>query len=163
MVCPAPRTSCKPHLWSLKHTTSYSQTRTLLCQTLWRIYPSQAKYISVHTLLIVPAYTNYTGCHKPRNDSSCPYMLLETDYNSSMHENLKQNDCYHSKTRSKHKMVPTNACLTHWHTVCKFSAKFNNLPSTEQAAITQPKQDFFFHFSSFLTVYLLFKCRSVAS
>ena len=39
----------------------------------------------------------------------------------------------------------------------------NNLPSTEQAAKTQPKQDlFFFHFSSFLTVYMLFKCRFVA-
>ena len=39
----------------------------------------------------------------------------------------------------------------------------NTLPSTEQAVKTQPKQDiFFFHFSSFLTVYLLFKCRFVA-
>ena len=26
---------------------------------------------------------------------------------------------------------------------------------------TKPKQVFFFHFSSFLTVYLLFKCRFV--
>ena len=31
-----------------------------------------------------------------------------------------------------------------------------NLPSTEQAVKTKPKQVFFFHFSSFLTVYLLF-------
>ena len=38
----------------------------------------------------------------------------------------------------------------------------NNLPSTEQAVKTQTKQVFFFHFSSFLAVYLLFKCRFVA-
>ena len=39
----------------------------------------------------------------------------------------------------------------------------NNLPSPEQAAKTQPKQDvFFFHLSLFLTVFLLFKCRFVA-
>ena len=40
-----------------------------------------------------------------------------------------------------------------------------NLPrSTGQATKTQPKQDTFSlsHFSSFLTIYLLFKCRSVA-
>ena len=40
----------------------------------------------------------------------------------------------------------------------------NNLPSTEEAAKPQPKQDKSFfppHFSSFLTVYLLFKCRFV--
>ena len=37
----------------------------------------------------------------------------------------------------------------------------NNLPSTEQTTKTQPKQVFsvFFHCSSFLTVYLLFRCR----
>ena len=33
------------------------------------------------------------------------------------------------------------------------------LPNTKQAAKTQPKQVFFFHFSSFLTVYLLLKCH----
>ena len=40
----------------------------------------------------------------------------------------------------------------------------SNLPSTEQAAKTQPKQhkSFSFIFSSFSTVYLLFKCRFVA-
>ena len=39
----------------------------------------------------------------------------------------------------------------------------NSLPSTEQAVKTKPKQDvFFFHFSSFLTIYLLFKCHFVA-
>ena len=38
----------------------------------------------------------------------------------------------------------------------------NNLPSTEQAVKTKTKQVFFFHFSSFSTVYLLFKCRFVA-
>ena len=39
----------------------------------------------------------------------------------------------------------------------------NNLPSTEQAVKTQPKEDkYFFLFSSFLTIYLLFKCRFVA-
>ena len=38
----------------------------------------------------------------------------------------------------------------------------NNLPSTEQATKTQPKQDqFLSHFSPFFTVYL-FKCRFVA-
>ena len=37
----------------------------------------------------------------------------------------------------------------------------NNLPSTKQAAKTQPNQNKYF--SSFLTVYLLFKCRFVAS
>ena len=37
-------------------------------------------------------------------------------------------------------------------------------PSTEEAVKTQPKQDKSFPliFSSFLTVYLLFKCRFVA-
>ena len=34
----------------------------------------------------------------------------------------------------------------------------NNLPSTEQAAKAQPKQVFFFHFLSFLTMYLLSLC-----
>ena len=33
------------------------------------------------------------------------------------------------------------------------------LPNTKQAAKTKPKQVFFFHFSSFLTVYLLLKCH----
>ena len=32
----------------------------------------------------------------------------------------------------------------------------------EQAVKTKPKQVFFFNFSSFLTVYLLFQCRFVA-
>ena len=36
----------------------------------------------------------------------------------------------------------------------------SNLPSTEQAVKTKPKQEM--SFSSFLTVYLLFKCRFVA-
>ena len=45
-----------------------------------------------------------------------------------------------------------------WKLVGIFSTQLNanNLPSTEQAAKTQPKQDkSFFHFPSFLTVYLL--------
>ena len=37
-----------------------------------------------------------------------------------------------------------------------------DIASTEQAVQTKLKQDvFFFHFSSFLTVYLLFECRLV--
>ena len=38
----------------------------------------------------------------------------------------------------------------------------NNPPSAEQTVKTQPKEVFLFHFSSFLTVYLLLKCRFVA-
>ena len=38
----------------------------------------------------------------------------------------------------------------------------NNLPCTKQAVKTKPKQVFFFHFSLFLTIYLLFKCSYVA-
>ena len=52
--------------------------------------------------------------------------------------NLKQNDCSRSKTRSEHKKVQMNAY-------------FNT--DTQYAN---------FHFSSFLTVYLLYKCRFVA-
>ena len=37
-----------------------------------------------------------------------------------------------------------------------------NLPNTEKAVKTKQKQVFCFHFSSFLAVYLLFKCRFVA-
>ena len=47
-------------------------------------------------------------------------------------------------------------------TTCNSHA--NNLPSTEQATTAQPKKKKkkVSHFSSFLTVYLLFKCRFVA-
>ena len=37
-----------------------------------------------------------------------------------------------------------------------------DLPSTKQAVKSKPKHVFFFHFSLFLTIYLLFKCRFVA-
>ena len=42
--------------------------------------------------------------------------------------------------------------------------QINNLPCTEQAVKTKPKQgkSFSFIFHRFWTVYLLFKCRSVA-
>ena len=52
----------------------------------------------------------------------------------------------------------------HYITLITRHCHANNLPSTEQAVKTQPKQNeyFSFFFSSFLTVYLLFKCRFVA-
>ena len=70
--------------------------------------------------------------------------------------------------RSKHKKVQTSAYLFwHGHSMQIFGEiplSSHNLPSSEQATKTQPKQDYYFisHFSSFLTVYLLFKCRFVA-
>ena len=40
--------------------------------------------------------------------------------------------------------------------------KGEEMGGTEQAVKTKLKQDFFFHFSLFLTIFLLFKCRFVA-
>ena len=50
----------------------------------------------------------------------------------------------------------------HYITLITCHCHANNLPNTEQAVKTKPKQVFFFHFSSFLTIYLLFKCCFVA-